>query len=230
MEFTLHELLVCPKKHKRYSLRISRWGDQGWTSNHTLSLIQVCHDFNVTRLFYEATFIGSEIDDLSKYPCNPRDTPFLYNLETIEIRMGNGPLPRDVSVLISESRAKTLIIRPKFRHVGKIEKQVEATVYALEATYALDNNYSILYIEWKNETGTFLHLNLKKIEPYVLFERFLKRNQACYDRCKQATIILLGLKRRRWKKVDHNLLGTLAQIVWETRGTPVWKPERSPIV
>ena len=224
MSFSLSDLLVCQKKHRWHFLKISRWGDPGWTGSHTLSLIQVCHDFNVTRLFYEANFVNDEIADLSKYPHDPKGTPFLYNLETIEIRMGNGPLPFDIGVLISQSRAKTLMIRPEFRHVGRIEKKIEAAVVALEATYALENNYSVLYIEWKNEVGEFVYPNLRKVEAYVIYERFLKRNQGCYDRCKQAAITLLGLKRRRWKPIDHNLLDLIARIVWETRGMPAWKP------
>uniref|UniRef100_A0A6C0CJA4 Uncharacterized protein n=1 Tax=viral metagenome TaxID=1070528 RepID=A0A6C0CJA4_9ZZZZ len=53
----------------------------------------------------------------------------------------------------------------------------------------------------------------------------IDRNEVCQNRCQQAVIALLVLRKRRCKKIDHNLLGTVAQIVWETRGTKVWKPE-----
>lgn len=70
-------------------------------------------------------------------------------------------------------------------------------------------------------------LTLKKIdldqEPiHSLAIRTLIRNRLGWQKCINATTILLGLKRRKEYSQYRDVLTCIIALVWNTRGTKIW--------
>jgi hypothetical protein len=195
-------------------LEVAGWDKHGWTIGHTNGLIHLCAARKVKHLYFvSGGFLiiidGVVLPDLVIQP----DLPFLHDLENISF-VASEHRHRDLGPIFEQSNAKEISLHPR---IQTMEYIIWFQVSLVDSK-ALDNNYSILKIDYIDEGGPVDFVNA--IPKVKHLEDIFERNQNCRKRCQMAAIIFIG-------KVflSKDICRIVAKMIWGTRGTKLWKPK-----
>lgn len=209
-------------------LKIARWRTDLWSVKHSIGLAHLCNGFRIKRLILRQDDWDSHIEtgyhkDLLRHAVTA-DFPFLRYLHTFEVEYSEIQSNLD-SRFINQSRVVKVICHMR----DELEKDelFEACDFFLRSfdgsnlglreirfRYPWDQALS----DFKVESGGILPLTPRLSKVLVI----LGRNQKAFRKCQNATLVILGLKRRRSLLKHSDLIPLLASMVWETRGTKDW--------
>lgn len=205
-----------------------------WKDIHSIALAQICHRLKVRKLYflpYEAEDVFFE--RLAKC-ANSKDYPFLSELRETEIVYA-GNVPRFWQ-LINNSNVRSLTCQlpsGKMANNGWISGSTEIVSYAdqiLEDMYDNDiyYNYKVqelrFVVSWSETPVPYESLGNpnKCTGKGITVLGDLLRNRKGFRKCVDATIVLLGLRRRRCLSINRDVLCLVISDLWGTRGTVGW--------
>jgi hypothetical protein len=92
-----------------------------------------------------------------------------------------------------------------------------------------EENYSVTRIEWivgEGADGIDASVHLPPVYDFhrSKMDLFLIRNRECRRTCQSVAMIFLANRFKKERLIDPNVCKVIAAMIWETRGTEIWKP------
>lgn len=222
-------------------LEVSYWQLTKWKYIHSLALSRICHRLKVRQVFfkYQANLSGDWLNNifsiLATYTKD--DCPLLSNLREIKIAYTEGA-GTPCWDLFRNSHVRRLTWDMTAEENWQEDDEREDKIILSELTRII-NNFSAsiafgkaacLYfreiffvLPWLPEPVQYtpdgpLDITL----PGRTLLENLERNKICFKKCLDATIVILGLRRRKEFVRNRDVLGVIAGMIWGTKFTVVW--------
>ena len=229
MEANLENLLIQKPDHFAGTVVIRGWSGEGWQEGHTLGMLRVCSLYDIKKIKMLEGEENFSFFKLLKHVKTPR-VSFLSHLHTIEVESGNYPPAVEIGKIMQVSRVvkitwKFLKIKDGLHFVGEC-RRILKTLEQFKLFESVSNLREFEFLIRKNTIGrTFVPFKPYFIDTGMLGAH-LKRNRTAFEKCQQAIIILIGLKKRKFYPlfdfVDRDVMKIVVNMVWKTRGTRVW--------
>lgn len=221
MEITLEDLLSSNSFPDGACLKVSEWDCVEWNVRHTMHLARVCQTFNVQHLHLASGSGNVKPDRLVEYassllPCNRR-----YNLKTIEICVGIIAKQTTLEALFSSSGVQTLRVHMDHPSVSDGKVRFETILFSFQNSGLLNDCHNLVEVEFLFRGARHVYFcgNIGVTDGWP--SDFLRANKNRAN-CRLAVIALLALKKRKWFKIDRNLLTLIARMVWARKGVFLW--------
>jgi hypothetical protein len=226
------------------NLYVSDWSSGHWSRHSINALLNICHRLKIRMIIFvppnaDTTLDGFDrIDLIGKFSCDK--IPFLPYLRII--RMEDGEWHPAVATLIAYSRVKELHWFLKGRDLDDCSCEINDIFIQLGiAGDILFERKSIQEIimwreVWSDEKSEliplwngneFIGIGIGPIGKQTgkKCAIWLEQNRIGWKKCREACLILLGLKKRRdrmFNLVAIDVMKIVVSMVWDTRGTKVW--------
>jgi len=209
------------------------WNNSAWNDDCTEGLLKVCDWLEIKILTFglclNETLVG-RTKQIKEFGVMRRrfatNVPYLRHLQRVVILKTPGQAIPNLKFL---NRTRVTGLTFNVHHCNREDTFECETKIITERLFTanLSTNYSLqriffTSILWPSKQLDNLSCDVR--QDYVL--RVLKRNRSAWQKCREAALLILGLKRRKIPVglffFHRDVLGSIARQVWETRGTKVW--------
>jgi hypothetical protein len=216
-------------------LQIPRWLSSSHIDEHRIVLAHLCRRLKVKKLIFGDEMPGTDDTIRSLIMLKTvvgnqaASCPFLFDLKEIEITfIYELPLLWD---MLHNSAIKRIDI--DMNHVDATHAHIVLDeVNDFLSELLLDRSEDNLRLReiWVDFPWTHQPVSFSLEESGVFtwskqgekVETYLKRNRKGWQKCCQATTVLLWLRKQRVLAIDRDVLQLVINMVWKTRGTRVW--------
>lgn len=207
-----------------------------WGKRHEYALLKICYLYKVSHIcIYNSDVVQNAdcLQYLARENCGTIDSILSYSylpyLKTITVECHPENLSELYYLLVRNSRIREL-------HFRLVEHNLSDDVYAhagrllnnLDDDNILEENFSIreVSIIWRRLENPVLDCLTHLSEVYTVksnnLHRILDRNKLVFQKCKTATVIILGIRKRKVFSSRRDILSIVATMIWETKGTKIW--------
>jgi hypothetical protein len=198
------------------TLEVPGWQSM-WHDGNTISILNLCAMYGVKRLYLGKSFNR----------CNIGATPCLYSfkLDTIVFEYSCCYFPMNFGSVFKLTQVKTIVVRlgNLTLHITELMKKIMRDFLA---EMWFEENYSVTLIVWILGEGADASGELPPVYEFYRskMESFLERNRVCRKTCQTVAMIFLAKRLKKERQIDPNVCKVIAEMIWETRGTKIWKP------
>ena len=202
------------------------------------ALVRICFKFRVRHLILLDEVWGNEWLEIFETYSRPEEShPDLSCL--VSITVGEPSEDHIFRRMIDRSRISRLVFSGQSDPSFRFQESMNGVFIDL-AKDPLSHNRSIreiffLYQDSRDAPGMeravcpfeFIPHNWDKValDGREQCREWINRNRIAWQRCRKASVILLGLRRFRKSRLSvlvKDLVGIIGRMIWESRGTAIW--------
>lgn len=217
-------------KIQAHVLKVAYW-EEGWKVSYSQGISEICHRLKIKVLRSAFRRIPEAYPSLAKQSSSDR-YPFLSELR--EVEMACSDVITNFWDLIHNSRTRRLTYRLIIGLVNATEPSYILSRADLVLEDIYDNNildnYGLRELLFSTidspEPVSYAILNPTDTthKGRVVLD-VLARNQKAFEKCVNAVVTLIGIRRKRQTAINHEILSLIIWELWKTRCTEGWAKE-----